>query len=606
MSMPERVSQTDLRRAVAAFRKARGDKQQAARMLGLPRKTFADRLEMAERRGSTVPTFPDQKARADVTHARILASYTKLVTRHQRRPSVDELVAESGVPAGTIREHGTLGEFHAQAREAHPDDFDGVIDDLFGRKRLAALRADIAQHTRFVITTAVTGAPVHAGFLASLRRYCAENDAALLVLPATDPASKGGAFLAQELAADHIVGTDVALNRNLFVSAIKLSAKHIDPLTGLGRIGQRNGSFVYASPKQRLEVVPTSNTKLPVALMTTGAVTLPNYEPDERKSHAYMSRRTAYIADNDHVIGAVIVEVQGRDRFHFTQVQADRRGTFAHLGRLWGPDGSSAYAPEALVLGDLHAGETSPEAWAAYVAAPNSVRAVTRPRTVVIHDGFNGRSINHHEAKNSVMRARLAAQNHLGLADELALYAGVLDELTGLFEEVILVKSNHDEFLERYLADGGYMRDPHNTDIGLELSRAAIAGKDPLRYGVERLLAHPERVRWLARDEDYKVGGVELGAHGDKGSNGARGSLRAMENAYGQSVSGHSHSPAILRGAWRVGTTSVLKMSYNKGPSSWLHSSCLVYADGRRQLVNVIEGAWQVATAPAVKLRRCG
>ena len=87
---------------------------------------------------------------------------------------------------------------------------------------------------------------------------------------------------------------------------------------------------------------------------------------------------------------------------------------------------------------------------------------------------------------------------------------------------------------------------------------------------------------------------VELGAHGDKGANGARGSLHAMENAYGNSVSGHSHSPEILRGAWQVGTCSYLKLEYNQGPSSWLHSSCLLYPNGARQLINVIGGQWRL------------
>ncbi len=87
---------------------------------------------------------------------------------------------------------------------------------------------------------------------------------------------------------------------------------------------------------------------------------------------------------------------------------------------------------------------------------------------------------------------------------------------------------------------------------------------------------------------------IELGAHGDKGANGARGSLLAMENAYGNSVSGHSHTPEILRGAWQVGTTSLLKLEYVKGPSSWMHTSCLVYPNGSRQLINAINGLWRL------------
>ena len=98
----------------------------------------------------------------------------------------------------------------------------------------------------------------------------------------------------------------------------RLSAKQIDPITGLGRIGQRNGTFVYASPKQRLKSSPISNIKMPHFLMTTGAITIPDYT-----SANYMSNRTAYIAEYDHVMGGLIVEIGNSDEYHFRQFQCD-------------------------------------------------------------------------------------------------------------------------------------------------------------------------------------------------------------------------------------------------------------------------------------------
>jgi hypothetical protein len=120
-----------------------------------------------------------------------------------------------------------------------------------------------------------------------------------------------------------------------------------------------------------------------------------------------------------------------------------------------------------------------------------------------------------------------------------------------------------------------------------------LDGGDPLKYGVEMHGLKTNKVKCLMRDEDFKIARIQLGAHGDLGANGARGSLRAMEAAYGNSVSGHSHSPEILRGAWQCGTSSYLKLSYNRGPSSWMHSSCLVYPNGSRQLINSINGEWK-------------
>jgi len=121
-----------------------------------------------------------------------------------------------------------------------------------------------------------------------------------------------------------------------------------------------------------------------------------------------------------------------------------------------------------------------------------------------------------------------------------------------------------------------------------------LDGKDPLKESINGRLNKKEskRLYWLKRDSEYKVGGVECGAHGDLGANGSRGSLRGMEKAYGNSITGHSHTAGILRGAWAVGTTSNLKLDYSKGPSSWTHTACLVYKDGSRQLINVIKGKW--------------
>ena len=113
------------------------------------------------------------------------------------------------------------------------------------------------------------GCPVHQGFLDSIRTYCDKKDAMLLVLPAADPASAGDWNLDKELGIQSIVFGDIKLNSNLFICSIKLSAKQIDPTTGLSRIGQRNGSFIYASPKQRLKFMPVSNIKYPHAEMTT-------------------------------------------------------------------------------------------------------------------------------------------------------------------------------------------------------------------------------------------------------------------------------------------------------------------------------------------------
>jgi hypothetical protein len=488
----------------------------------------------------------------------------------------------------------TMDGYRKAALIAHPKAFKDIIDPcLFSPKVFAELQDDIKGFKRFFITTAVTGCNVHEGFYKTANSYCSKRDAVLLITPSSDTAaeSEKGFYLDPILKDNHIVFDDLGLNANCFISSVKLSAKHIDPITGLGRIGQRNGSFIFASPKQRLKMVATSSNQLPHALMTTGAITKPSYD-----SERYMSHRTAYIADHDHVIGGIIVEIQDNKTFHFRQVQAAADGSFVDLGIMYYPNGTTkSYAPEALVLGDWHSGETDPVARRVFLDGKDSVTNVLKPKILIVHDGFNGRSISHHEEKDRVRRAQLAGLNQICLEDEIRQYGKDIDDFTAKYEKVKIVCSNHDEFLHRYLKSGRFIEDPQNAKLASLLFHHMCDGHNPLQYALEKIigLKHPEKIEWFNRSSEFKIAGCELSAHGDLGSNGAKGSLVQMEHAYGNYAGGHTHTPEILRQCWTVGTTSILNPNYVRGASSWMHCSMPIYGNGMRQLIMAIGENWR-------------
>lgn len=524
----------------------------------------------------------------------ILAQYADLAKTLQRTVRMTDLIDVSITKDMVTHHFQSLGRLSEQARENFSDCFfDTSIDTLRTPHAIQELQDVIKQHKRFVVVTAVTGCKVDKRLLASIEHYCDVKDAALLVLISSDPAHNrefgkkyGSVDKAILDAGGILVLKDVPFNNNIYLSTIKLSAKQIDPITSLGRIGQRNGSFIYASPKQRLKPVAVSNEKLPHFLMTTGAITPANYTTD-----SYMSERTAYIADHDHVMGGLIVEIVDDERYHFRQFQSDDDGSFIDLGEQFSADCVVPIAPAAFVLGDIHAGSTDNVVMSCWKEIIDELHV----NQIVLHDVFDGASINHHEQNQLIQKAIRASLNQANLANELKVVADVLGDLAKLVDKVIVVKSNHDLFLERYLQSGIYVNDPYNHRTALRLAMAMLDGLDPLKYGVENNgLLCASKIKWLQLDEDYKIAKIQLGAHGDRGANGSRGSLRAMEAAYGNSVSGHSHSPEILRGAFQVGTSSWLKLSYNHGPSSWLHTSCLVYENGSRQLINVINGEWRL------------
>jgi hypothetical protein len=35
-------------------------------------------------------------------------------------------------------------------------------------------------------------------------------------------------------------------------------------------------------------------------------------------------------------------------------------------------------------------------------------------------------------------------------------------------------------------------------------------------------------------------------------------------------------------------------LEYTAGPSSWLNTHCLLHADGKRQLIHIIDGKWRL------------
>ena len=526
----------------------------------------------------------------------MLRDYANLRKRMKSDLSMDDFTSNTDYTKDMLKHHwGSIAKIDAQARISYPKSFlDIYLDDIINEEQLEKLRDIVKNNNKFVVTTAVTGCGLDLKAYKSIKQYCKKNKAELLILVASDPASNldRGTLgrIDKRLINEAIVLEDTHLNSNIFLSTIKLSAKHIDPITGLGRIGQREGSFIYASPKQRLKSSPVSNTKPPHFLMTTGAITVPDYT-----STSYMSNRTAYIANHDHVMGGIIVEIGDSDEYHFRQFQCDDRGRFIDLGDQYDGKKITKVAPEAFVLGDWHAGSTCPmskQVW-------KDVCSKLKPKSLVLHDMFDGRSINHHEAHNIDSLAKRAERGHLDLSDELKFVARDLEELSAWVKEIVVVKSNHDEFLMRFLQKGDFAGDPYNYKSFLKLALNYVeTSEDPLKHGVEILgelnINIAKNIKWLKRDEDYKVAGIQLGAHGDKGANGSRGGLTSMEFAYGNSVSGHSHSPEILRGAWQVGTSSVLKLGYNIGPSSWLNTSCIVYPNGQRQLINAINGKYKI------------
>jgi len=524
---------------------------------------------------------------------KLISSYLKFIKKENRIPSFSDLNSIE-ITRASVRHHfGDSTTLHKYMRDAHPEDLSSVLDEnSFTTERFKEIKKEAKNYDKFVITTAVCERAVDVKFLEALKSYCKKNKAMLMILPCQDVASRRREFnwnLDPLLKDEYVVFNDVKLNDKLFVSTIKVSAKQIDPIRGLTRITQKNGSLILAAPKQLLTYVANSNEKkIPRALMTTGAVTIGDYSTDK-----YMSARTSYIAEDDHMIGAVVVEIENRRTFHFRHLEASKDRSFVDAGVRYHPDGSTEKVEVVLVPGDIHDGATDP----VVKEVTKEICKTLKVTDLIAHDFHDGRAVNHHDEGNPLKKAKKHINTTTSLKAEIQMNCKTLNEmLTWVSGNIVLVKSNHDEVLERYLNEARYANDHENHYYSLDLAKKYLEGQDPLKYAIEEVegVNDKSRLRWLKRDEEYKIGDLELGAHGDKGPNGSRASLTSMESSFGSAIVAHSHTAAILRRIKRVGTSTLLDQGYNVGPSSWTHTHALVYPDGTSQLINIIGKKWRL------------
>jgi hypothetical protein len=516
----------------------------------------------------------------------ILSAYLQAISKLKRYPKRADIIL-LGYNREVVRDHfGSFDRLKEYVSKNYPEAIESIIEDrIKSPRKQAELDKTIKNCKRFVITSAVEGSAIHKGFRKSIAVYCKKNKAELLIMPS----GKSLEFMDQALAEEHWILKDTYLNSNLWLCSMKIPPKSAQPTDKLKRIGQRDGSLIAASPKQFLQFVAVGNERLAHAVMSTGAITVPNYSSKSGVSC------TDYIANHDHVLGAIIVEIVDDKSYHFRQIQSDENGVFYSLGVKYSPKGHKLEAPVGMLWGDLHSGEVDESA----KKANFEIMDETKVEKVYLGDAFGGISINHHEEHDKLKRAILAGQNKMDLGAEIKALCEEINAISSksYVKEIVIVDSNHHDFLSKhYLSEGKYIDEPQNYFLAHELVSAMGKGWNPLQYACEKLygLKNPDKVKWLKIDADDRIADVQMGAHGHKGANGSKGSKRTLEEAYGNAMHGHTHSPYIFRGIFCVGTTSVLRPGFNTGPSGWVHCSGNVYKNGMRELINSFNGNWRL------------
>lgn len=468
-----------------------------------------------------------------------------------------------------------------------------VLKEKQFRRKLSGIK-------RFVITAAQNATPVHAGFVTALKAYCEENGAELVVIPLRykNPTSK---WTASQENAEHwakeiepyLYNQRKKLCENLVLLAdIKVQPTATYPLSGFETI-TKGESGILGHTKIQLQTIATPQHTLPKIMTTTGACTVPNYTDSKAGKKG----------EFHHVFGAVAVEVRGKN-FHMRQINACADGSFIDLSKEYFPDGSISKAgrAKALIMGDTHVRFIDPQVDKATFGKKGIVKELD-PETLVWHDLLDSYARSPHHRDNPFIEiAKRNVKYHL-MAEEVRETIDYLRKRSK-GRRAYVVPSNHDDMFFRWIKDTDWRRDPDNAEFYLEtalhmvrstrMERNGSAWDDPFIFHVLQSLDKTDDIVCLDPDESCSIAGIECGFHGDKGPNGSRGTVRNLSKVGDKLVSGHGHSPAIEFGHYRTGTSTYLKLEYTSGPSSWLNTHCVIYANGKRSLINIIDGAWRL------------
>lgn len=462
---------------------------------------------------------------------------------------------------------------------------------------------------RWLLTSAQDETPLHQGFWTNLLAYGEHCGATVLVGGFTynkslfeDHASRTAVFA--QAVQPYLQHDDVRCGPLLFGAKMNILPTAGRPLSGIESYS-RGAWAVFPHAKFQLVSVPRMQGEHPAMVMTSGTCTLPNY----------IEMKAGLKAEFHHQIGATIVELDAEGRLFCRQISAEDDGSFQDLdavvrgGRI-----STGHRVEQISWGDLHIPKLDPQVALAcwgydveteQLVSPDSMLHALRPRHQAFHDIHDHRARNHHRRADPHFSVAMRAGNIDSVEWEIERSTRFLRATALDFVTSVVVASNHNDALPRWLREADPRQDPVNARYWCELNaewlRRIEAGEDDFdvfAWAVQQKDEHLLRdVLFVPRNGSYIVcqgrGGIETALHGDQGPNGARGSPLNMNRMAMRINRGHDHSASILDGVYTAGLCGLFDQGYNQGPSSWSHTQIVTYANAKRTLVTIIDGKYR-------------
>lgn len=529
--------------------------------------------------------------------------------------SLSKFAEELGIkPESVVRRRNRIKQEIGLELKPLPHDGDHTVSlgdqwkDVFEESQYQVVDKSHNPPTRIVITSAQNATPVFAPFFKSIMKFCEYNDAEFMVIPNRykNPTSIWKAEDKEEEWWDkrlepYLITDYVKVCKSLRVMGhVKIQPTATNPLSGFDSHTGLD-SAIFGHPKVQMTTIPTPSRSLPKILTTTGSITKQNYTDSKSGQKGYFH----------HSFAAIVVEIdKDNDIFHIRHIHSDDKGHFYDLDKKYTPSSvTTNHRISGLVTGDTHAEFIDPKVELATYSAPDSIVNVLRPKVKVYHDIEDFYRRNHHHRGDHLLAY---GKHHLGrnnVEEGLQVTADFIDRHSRPDCTDVIIKSNHDEALDRWLKEADPKTDPENARLyyylmfnllkSMKATDTGFTWSDPFEFWCknpdqQRGLKNVENTIFLKRDESYTIEGIEVGFHGDKGPNGGRGSIKSFTKIGPKTIIGHSHSPGIQEGVYQVGLSARMDLEYVSGPSSWMQTHCLIYPDGKRTLINIIDGKWKL------------
>jgi len=448
---------------------------------------------------------------------------------------------------------------------------------------------------RFIITWAQNNTPIHTDLFNNIKAYAEFIGADIHVIagryknPTSVFTDKSSDFWAAEVI-PYLDANRHDIHKYLSImSDVKIQPTADNPMSGLQGMSGVN-SCVFGSPKVQNEMIPVLEGNSPKMMLTTGALTKINYTDS----------KSGKKGEFHHVFGFVVIEIKNEDTFFVRQVTADDdTGSFSDLYfNVSNGVVKELSSIEAIVFGDIHYGHHDEDV----LNKTFEMLDVIKPKHVILHDVFDGNSISHHEMKDPFIQYGKEIQGTNSVEKEINVMLNGLKAFEK-YSNVIIVRSNHDDFLDRWLKNEDWKKQPTTKNSLAYMEYSALLLKQYSQnpnnvIGVIPAIINQNFPKFvtLGRSASYRVKNWELGQHGDIGSNGSRGSLLQFRKLNTKIIVGHYHTPGRKDGALAVGTSTKMRVGYNIGPSSWLQSHVIIHNNGKAQHINFIQGEYSTLT----------